>query len=560
MEKQKKLHWALPSILIGVVALVALVATLYMSNEYYLELSIPNETISLEYGIDSMPQVEALCKGTVFNRKGTPVDTQITGEVDLQTLGTYTVSYQASYNHMTLSENRTFVVTDNTAPEIVLISDPNHFTSPAATYVEEGFTATDNYDGDLTANVKRQETKEKIIYTVSDSQGNTTSVERIIVYKDVIAPVITLIGGTEITSDIGKDFMDPGFTATDDCDGDLTAQVKVDGTVDSKKAGNYKLIYTIEDTSGNLCKMERLVRVGDFKGPDLKLKGETDSYIKLGSSYKDPGFTATDNIDGDVTSQVKVSGKVDTGKTGTHTITYTVTDRAGNQTKRTRTVFVYKQQAVSNPKDPGNKVIYLTFDDGPGKYTKQLLDILDKYNVKATFFVTNQYPSYQNMIGEAHRRGHTIALHTYTHDYSNIYKSESAYYADLEKIHNLCVKQTGVNPTIVRFPGGTANSVSKRYCKGIMSKISKSLSYHGYLFSDWNVDSGDAAGATTAKQVANNVINGVKKRNRSIVLQHDIKKYSVEAVDQIIFWGIENGYTFLPMTNDTPMVHHSVTN
>lgn len=164
------------------------------------------------------------------------------------------------------------------------------------------------------------------------------------------------------------------------------------------------------------------------------------------------------------------------------------------------------------------------------------------------------------MIGEAHRRGHTIALHTYTHDYSNIYKSESAYYADLEKIHNLCVKQTGVNPTIVRFPGGTANSISKRYCKGIMSKISKSLSYHGYLFSDWNVDSGDAAGATTAKQVANNVINGVKKRNRSIVLQHDIKKYSVEAVDQIIFWGIENGYTFLPMTNDTPMVHHSVTN
>ena len=184
------------------------------------------------------------------------------------------------------------------------------------------------------------------------------------------------------------------------------------------------------------------------------------------------------------------------------------------------------------------------------------MDILNQYGVKATFFVTNQFPAYQHMIGETHRRGHTIALHTYTHNYANIYSSEDAYYNDLALIHNLCVSQTGVTPTIVRFPGGTNNTVSRSYCSGIMTALSQSLSYHGYLYSDWNVSSGDAGGTTSKDQVVANVIGGMQRNNVSIVLQHDIKSFSVEAVDDIIFWGLENGYTFLPMTDTTPMVHY----
>ena len=207
----------------------------------------------------------------------------------------------------------------------------------------------------------------------------------------------------------------------------------------------------------------------------------------------------------------------------------------------------------------GNKIIYLTFDDGPGPYTEQLLDVLDKYGVKATFFVTNQKPKYQNMIGEAYRRGHTIALHTYSHSYS-IYKSETAYYKDLKLIEDLCVAQTGEKPTIVRFPGGTSNTISRRYCKGIMSSLANSLDDHGYVYCDWNVTSGDAGGTTTESGVFNNVIKGVKGKSVSVVLQHDIKKFSVAAVDDIIEWGLANGYTFLPLTEDSPMVHHSAMN
>ena len=188
------------------------------------------------------------------------------------------------------------------------------------------------------------------------------------------------------------------------------------------------------------------------------------------------------------------------------------------------------------------------------------MNILDKYGVKATFFVTNQKPSYQYMIGETHRRGHTIALHTLTHNYASLYSSEEAYYQDLAGINNIVVAQTGVAPSIVRFPGGTNNTISRKYCSGIMTALTQSISHFGYLYCDWNVSSGDAGGATTAAAVANNVISGIQKNNVSVVLQHDIKGFSVEAVDDILFWGIQNGYTFLKMDNTTPMVHYAPQN
>ena len=93
-----------------------------------------------------------------------------------------------------------------------------------------------------------------------------------------------------------------------------------------------------------------------------------------------------------------------------------------------------------------------------------------------------------------------------------------------------------------------------------MTALTKSLSYHGYFYCDWNVDSKDAGGANDASTVAANVIAGIQKYDVSNVLQHDIKEYSVEAVEEIIFWGLENGYTFLPLTESSPMPHFSPNN
>ena len=556
---KKKFPWFLIPLSILICAIAVFIAVITI-NEYSLVLSIPEETITLEYGVDTLPEVTALCKGTIIRKEGVPVETTTTGNIDLNKLGTYEVTYSAKYARIELSESRTYIVQDTLPPTIELVSDPDHFTSPIAQYEEEGFSAIDNYDGDITSQVISEEHDGLVTYTVTDTSGNVATVDRVIVYKDVVAPIITLTEGESINFSIGNDFTDPGFTASDDVDGDITSKVSVEGTVNGHAAGTYKLVYQVKDSYENVCKVERTVKVGDFTAPKITLNGGNDAYVLVGSSYSDPGYSAKDNIDGDVSSKVSVSGSVDTNTMGRYEITYTVTDAAGNTATATRSVLVYQKQAVANTVNPGNKVVYLTFDDGPGRYTARLLEILDKYGVKATFFVTNQFPSYQHLIGEAHRRGHTVALHTASHNYANIYSSEQAYYKDLEAIHNICVAQTGVTPTIVRFPGGTNNTTSKKYCSGIMTTLSQTLSYHGYLYSDWNVDSRDAGGASTAEAVASNVIAGIKQKNTANVLMHDIKGYSVEAVDKIIFWGLENGYTFLPMSDSSPMPHFSPKN
>lgn len=554
MKTQKKKIIIIASVAL-LLCIIAAGFTVWKLNKYHLELSISEKITTLEYGIDEMPEITALCKGTLINRKGTPVKTTMKGELDLTKLGTYQVSFTAKYKNMTLSEKRTIVIADTLAPEIKLVSSPDYYTNPSMAYVEEGFSATDNYDGDITSRVVSEEKNGIVTYTVADSSGNTATVERKIIYKDVMAPVITLTNGNNISLNKGKDFIDPGFSAVDECDGDLSSAVTVEGKVDGHTYGTYTLTYRVTDSSGNVGEVKRTVRIADLTAPIITLRGEKSTYIKVGTTYTDPGFTATDNIDGDLTAKVSVTGGVDTSKMGINTITYTVTDSFGNKATTTRSVYVYQKQMIANPVNPGDKVVYLTFDDGPSKYTARLLDILDKYGVKATFFVTNQFPAYEYMIGETHRRSHTIALHTYKHRYEVLYQNETAYYNDLEAIKNIVVKETGITPTIVRFPGGTSNTISRNYCKGIMSSLVNSISYHGFLYCDWNVSSGDAGGAKTAVAVANNVINGIKKKNVSIVLQHDITSFSVEAVEQILFWGIQNGYTFLPMSETTPMIH-----
>lgn len=206
-----------------------------------------------------------------------------------------------------------------------------------------------------------------------------------------------------------------------------------------------------------------------------------------------------------------------------------------------------------------NKIIYLTFDDGPGPYTSRLLDILDKYNVKATFFVTGAYPGYANCIGRAYNAGHAIGVHSYTHNYNQIYASESAYWSDFEKVEDLIVSQTGQRTNIFRFPGGSSNAVSK-FNPGIMTRLTKQAGQKGYYYFDWNVLSGDAGETTSSTGVYNNIVKGVSGRSTSVVLCHDIKGFTVDAMESFIPWAQSNGYTFLPLTENSPGAHHSLNN
>ena len=473
--KNHKIATTLIAITICIVGVfVALVA----KNEKYIEFSMMDNTkIEFEYGSgEEMQPVFAVCKGTIFNKKGTPVEVSVEGQVEYDKIGTYELTYFAKYKDTVGVINAFVTIKDTKAPEITLVTNPEAYTNPSEAYKEEGFTATDNYDGDITAQVVREEKDGVVTYTVKDSSGNETVVKRTIVYKDTIAPVITLKGSKSQTLYVGGKYSDAGFTASDECDGDITNKVVVKGSVNTKKPGTYTIVYRVADSSGNVTEAKRVITV------------------------KKP-IPAT-----------------------------------------------------------GDKVIYLTFDDGPCAYTKTLLDVLDKYNIKATFFVTGANPSYYHLIGEAHRRGHTIAIHTYSHVYKEIYQSFDAYWEDFTKIKKIVVQQTGVEPWLVRFPGGTSNTVSRKYCKGVMTEIALEMTSRGYTYCDWNVSSGDAGGATTEQAIYNNVINGCAKKKNSIVLQHDINKKSVNAVDDIIQWGINNGYVFKAMTPDSPIVQQAPQN
>ena len=210
---------------------------------------------------------------------------------------------------------------------------------------------------------------------------------------------------------------------------------------------------------------------------------------------------------------------------------------------------------------PIGKNIYLTFDDGPSAYTGNLLDILKKYNVKVTFFVTNQglTKGYDHFIKRAFEEGHTIGLHTDTHNYKNIYQSETAYFEDLYAIQKKVKDITGYESKIIRFPGGSSNTISK-FNPGIMSRLSKEVEQKGFRYFDWNLDSDDAGSARNSSKVSANVIKGLGNGNNYVVLQHDIKKYSVEAVEAIIQYGLSHGYQFRNLTMDSPNMHHHINN
>ena len=217
-------------------------------------------------------------------------------------------------------------------------------------------------------------------------------------------------------------------------------------------------------------------------------------------------------------------------------------------------------EEVSTEIDPDAKILYLTFDDGPGPFTQHLLAILAKYDVKVTFFVTNFRSDCQYLLAREANEGHTVAVHSYTHEYSQIYSSTEAYWKDFNAMDDNIYQYTGKHTTVMRFPGGSSNTISIKYCSGIMSTLTKQMLEKGISYIDWDVDSGDASNAKTAEAVVNNLKTRTANRKCSVILCHDIKKYTVEAMETFIPWALENGYVFLPCTPDSEPARHTVVN
>lgn len=218
------------------------------------------------------------------------------------------------------------------------------------------------------------------------------------------------------------------------------------------------------------------------------------------------------------------------------------------------------EPAVSQPSAPPEKWVCLTFDDGPSKTTPAVLEALNHAGVKATFFVvaTGYNEKYLPLLAEASAAGHQIALHSASHEYSDIYRGSDAYWQDIALL-----KQR-VSPYInaesiryLRFPGGSTNTVSRRYGgKGLMLQLKTEVEQRGWQWVDWNVCAEDAVGGhPSADTIYRNVVRETGEQIHCVVLMHDsaTTRTTAEALPDIIRWYTDNGYAFLTVAEALPL-------
>jgi peptidoglycan/xylan/chitin deacetylase (PgdA/CDA1 family) len=200
--------------------------------------------------------------------------------------------------------------------------------------------------------------------------------------------------------------------------------------------------------------------------------------------------------------------------------------------------------------------IYLTFDDGPSANVPELLDVLDQYGVKATFFVIGSTRT--DLLKQIVAHGHAIGLHTFSHRYDAVYASDEAFWADVARDDDQVFQATGQHVKLLRFPGGSSNTVSANYSAGIMTRLTAETSQRGYAYFDWNCVTGDGGGALGVDAMVANAASC--QQDQIMLLAHDRVPGTVAAMRQIIPLFQSHGYTFHVVTADSPGFHHQVAN
>lgn len=388
----------------------------------------------------------------------------------------------------------------------------------------------------------------KVIYKIKYKNNNKTITRKVKIIDDK-APSIETKDSIDMMScykgDIGIE-----YTANDNVDGDITANVTRVNEQD-------KIILTVKDSSNNEAKKEIKINHIAETEPTIGINGSQIIYLMVGRQYTEYGAYAKDSCGNDINELIHVNNNIDINTPGSYSVTYTVTTSSNIEATASRNVVVYNPSYNTNNSGNENKTIYLTFDDGPGVYTSSILDTLKSYNVKATFFVTNQFPGYQHMINREYNEGHAVGIHTYSHSW-NIYSSVDAFMNDLSAMNQIIYNQTGTYSKIMRFAGGSSNTISRGYSLGVMSALVNRVSNEGYVYFDWNIGSGDTNNNSPAGiyyQVVNSLGNGA-----NVILMHDIKYNTMVALPDIINYALANGYTFKSLNVNSPTMHHSVNN
>jgi hypothetical protein len=302
----------------------------------------------LECGVGSYSEAGVLasdaCAGNLSGKVA------ISGAVNTAARGTYTKSYSVADDAGNVaSVVRTVSVADTLAPSIALVGAPSmRLECGVDSFVNPGATAVDVCAGNLTAAIVASGTVNTgtvgnyaVTYRVADGAGNMASVSRTVEVADTQAPSLTLNGASTVALECGAgSYSEAGATAADACAGNLTSAIVTSGSVNAAVPGTYTKSYSVADASGNVASAARTVNVADTRAPAISLMGSATMTVNRGSTFVDPGATATDSCSGNLTSAIVRTGTVNTSVAGTYTLTYSVQDGAGLSSSVTRTVTV----------------------------------------------------------------------------------------------------------------------------------------------------------------------------------------------------------------------------
>lgn len=288
----------------------------------------------------------------------------------------------------------------------------------------------------------------------------------------------------------------------------------------------------------------------------LSLCGEDELALLCGEPYIEEGYQALDKDGRDISDKVEVTGDLCVWRPGEYELTYSVTDSGGERYVAARKIQVIANSLPETVKS--EKTIYLTFDDGPGEFTDELLTLLDSFDAKAAFFLIGKHiERYPEILDRIISSGHSVGIHCYNHDYRYLYASEENFMEDLLKARKLIFDLSGYTANILRFPGGstTAAAYTKNNIDGGIDALSDILGNMGMRYYDWD-ESADAKEDGPIYSVGR-VKNAVEKLGSPVVIEHDTRRGCLEVTREILEWGTENGYSFKALDVSDPEVHIS---
>jgi hypothetical protein len=321
-------------------------------------------------------------------------DVNVFGTIVSNTIGTYTLVYDVSDSSgneaITITRTVNVISSDIVTPTITLLGDASMTLFQGDVYTELGANATDDVDGDISNTVIITGTVDtstigvyNLAYNVSDAAGNIASTAtrtvNVVVAPDTVAPTITLVGDASMTLFQGDAYIELGANATDDADGDISSNVIITGTVDISTIGVYNLAYNVSDAAGNqastvirtviIVENIAIPSLTDTVAPTITLVGDASMTLFQGDAYIELGANATDDIDGDISSNIIITGTVDITTIGVYNLAYDVSDAAGNEASTvTRTVNVIASTTLQLLTQSSNNEVDIETTDTGNKY------------------------------------------------------------------------------------------------------------------------------------------------------------------------------------------------